>query len=145
MLAPLKDRSILQLDSSGGELGETELLAEIAALRKSLRQSRQMQKRTATISTCQIVELTNKNHRLTELNRHLQARIIELESGQAIVALGQQLMALRQENDELADAAQCVWFLDRTLCAAHHECERLARERDSALNCLQRRADRLID
>lgn len=145
MLAPLKDRSILQRDCAGDDHGETGLLAENAALRKSLRQSRQMQKRSATISTRQIVELTNNNHRLTELNRHLQARIIELESGQAIIALGQQLMALRQENDELADAAQRVWFLDRTLCAAHHECERLARERDSALNCLQKRADRLID
>jgi len=138
MLAPLKDRNLIERDS--GRPTETELDADNAALKLRLRQARQMQKRTATLSTRKIVELTNENHRLAELNRHLHKRLAELESGAAIVALGQQLMAIRQENDELQDAAKCVWFLDRTLCAARRECERLAGERDKALDCLQSRS-----
>lgn len=137
MLAPLKDRNLIERDS--GRRTEAELDADNAALKLRLRQARQMQKRTATLSTRKIVELTNENHRLAELNRLLQKRLAELESGEAIVALGQQLMAIRQENDELLDAAKCVWFLDRTLGAARRECERLARERDEALDCLQSR------
>ena len=143
MLAPLKDRNLIERDS--GRQTEAELDADNAALKLRLRQARQMQKRTATLSTRKIVELTNENQRLAELNRHLHKRLAELESGVAIVALGQQLMALRQENDELLDAAKGIWFLDRTLCAARRECERLARERDDALDCLQSRGRPRLD
>lgn len=144
MLAPLKDRSILERDDAAEQPAESDLQAENFALKQRLREVRQFQKRTATASTCRIVALTNENFRLAELNRNLQQRIDELESGQAIIGLGQQLMALQQENDELCDAAQRVWFLDRTLCATHHECERLARERDAALARLQSRTDSLM-
>lgn len=58
-------------------------------------------------------------------------RIAELESGQAIVELGRQLMELKDANEHLIAAAQRVWHLDKTICAAHRECERLARERDN--------------
>ena len=143
MLAPLKDRSILERDSAD-QPSESELLAENAALTLRLRQVRQFQKRTATANTCRIVALTNENFRLTELNRQRQQRIDELESGQVIIGLGQQLMALQQKNDELIEAVQRIWFLDRTLDAAHQECERLARERDNALACLQSRVDSLV-
>lgn len=143
MLAPLKDRNLIERDAGGRT--EAELDADNAALRLRLRQARQMQKRTATLSTRKIIELTNENHRLAELNRHLHRRLAEFESGEAIVALGRQLMAIRQENDELLDAAKCVWFLDRTLCAARRECERLASERDDALDCLQSRSRQELD
>lgn len=143
MLAPLKDRNLIERDT--GRKTEAELAADNAALKLRLRQARRMQKRTATLSTRKIVELTNENQRLAELNCHLNKRLAELESGEAIVALGQQLMALCQENDDLLDAAKCVWFLDRTLCAARRECERLARERDHALNCLQSRSSPRLD
>lgn len=145
MLAPLKDRNIIERASPAGNQSAHELRVDNAALKQSLRQARQTQKRTATVSAGKIVALTNENQRLSELNRHLQQRLDELESGQTMVALGQQLMALRQENEELAEAAQRIWFLDRTLCAAHRECERLARERDRALDCLQTRSARQLD
>lgn len=139
MLAPLKDRSLIERDSD--DRSEAELRADNAALKVRLRQARQMQKRTATLSTRKIIELTNENLRLSELNRYQQKRLEELESGAAIVALGQQLMATRLHNEELLDAAKCVWFLDRTLCAARSECERLARERDNALDTLHLRSE----
>jgi len=143
MLAPLKDRNLIEREA--GAKTEAELHADNAALKLRLRQARQMQKRTATLSTRKIIELTNENHRLAELNGHLQKRLAELESGEAIVALGQQLMSIRQENEDLLEAAKGVWFLDRTLCAARRECERLARERDHALDCLQSRSGQRLD
>ncbi len=54
-----------------------------------------------------------------------------MESGQSIIELGQKLMQLSELNEQLSDAAQRVWYLDKTLCAAHAECERLSRERDA--------------
>lgn len=132
MLAPLKDRSILEREAD-----DAPDAAETQALRLALRQSRQAQKRAATLSTRQIVELTNAANRLSEHNRQLQQRLDELENGQTLLALGQQLMALREENDALIAAAHRVWQLDRTLSAAHRECERLARQRDNAVDRLQ--------
>lgn len=132
MLAPLKDRSILEREAD-----DAPDAAETLALRLALRQSRQAQKRAATLSTRQIVELTNAANRLSEHNRQLQQRLDELENGQTLLALGQQLMALREENDALIAAAHRVWQLDRTLSAAHRECERLARQRDNAVDRLQ--------
>ena len=58
-------------------------------------------------------------------------RIAELESGQAIIELGRQLMELKDANEHLIVAAQRVWHLDKTICAAHRECERLSHERDN--------------
>ena len=129
MLAPLKDRGILI--RAEDDAGDTE-----TALRLALRQARQSQRRAATQGARQIVALTNEINRLTEVNRQLRSRLDELENGQTMTALGQQLMALRAENDALIAAAQRVWYLDRTLRAAHHECERLASERDTALKRL---------
>lgn len=143
MLAPLKDRNLIERDADCRSAAA--LHADNAALKLRLRQARQMQKRTATLSTRKIIELTNEKQRLAELNHHLQKRLAELESGEAIVALGQQSMSIRRENDELLEAAKYVWFLDRTLCAARRECERLARERDSALDSLQSRSGQRLD
>ncbi len=133
MLAPLKDRSVLEREPAANIDARD---AETLALRLALRDARSAQRRSATMSARKIVELTNETNRLAEFNARLQARIDELENGQAMVALGQQLMALRHENEQMAAAAHRVWFLDRTLCAAHRECERLARERDAALDSL---------
>lgn len=133
MLAPLKDRSVLEREPAPG-ISKQE--AETLALRLALRDARSAQRRSATLSARKIIELTNEVNRLAEFNARLQSRVDELENGQAVVALGQQLVALRHENEEMATAAHRLWFLDRTLCAAHRECERLARERDAALDSL---------
>ncbi|MCG2579107.1 hypothetical protein LZ012_19125 [Dechloromonas sp. XY25] len=131
MLAPLKDRSLLEREPA---IAENE--AEILALRLALRDARSAQRRSATLSARKVVGLTNEVNRQSELNARLQLQVDELENGQAIVALGQQLMALRDHNEQMAAAAHRLWFLDRTLGAAHRECERLARERDAALDSL---------
>ena len=129
MLAPLKDRGILA--RAADDTGDSE-----TALRQALRHARQAQRQAATHGARQIVALTNEINRLTELNRQLRSRLDELENGQTLVTLGQQLMALRTENDALNDAAQRLWHLDRSLGAAHRECERLARVRDAAIDHL---------
>ena len=108
MLAPLKDRGILVRAAEDADDDET-------ALRQALRHARQAQRRAAIQGARQIVALTNEIHRLTELNRQLRSRLDELESGQTLVSLGQQLMALRAENDALIDSARF-----RPCAAARH-------------------------
>ena len=140
MLAPLKNRSVIERESSPGNgdaSAPADLIAENAALRLALRQARRSQRRSATLSTRQVVALNNEVSRLQQLNLSLQQRCEEYASGQAIVSLGQRLMALEESNAQLLAAAQQVWYLDKSLCAAHHECERLARERDAAISCLR--------
>lgn len=129
MLAPLKDRGILL--RAADDTGDSE-----TALRQALRHARQDQRRAAAHGARQIVALTNEVNRLTELNRQLLSRLDELENGQTLVTLGQQLMALRAENDALIAAAQRLCHLDRRLGEAHRECERLARVRDAAVGQL---------
>lgn len=133
MLAPLKDRSVLEREPNPG-IGRRD--EEILALRQALRDARRAQRRSATLSARKIIELTNEANRLAERNVRLQSRVSELENGQVVIALGQQIMALRHDNEQMAAAGHRLWFLDRTLCAAHRECERLARERDAALDSL---------
>lgn len=134
MLAPLKDRSLIERESPLSlEERIAQLESENLALRSALRQARQVQKRSATISARKIVTLTNEVSRLENLHSAACQRVEILESGQAIVELGQRLMALSETNTQLTDTAQRVWLLDKTLCAAHEECARLARERDHAI------------
>ena len=130
MLAPLKDRSLIEQERVASLVDENTLQ------RQRLRKSRQMQKRAASLAARKIVALTNEMLRLDEHNRLLRARLQELESGVAMTAMAQRLLALQDENDRLRDASQRLWFLDRTLCAAHRECERLTQERDVALRHL---------
>lgn len=128
MLAPLKDRSILsRTDGDEGPAGETE-----KALRLALQQARQTQRRAALEGARRSVALSNEVACLTERNRQLQRRLDELESGQTITALGQQLMALRAENDALLAAAHRLCHLSQALNAVRRECEHLARARDRA-------------
>jgi len=134
MLAPLKNRSLIEREPS---LSAEERMAQLEsanlALHNALRQSRQTQKRSATLAARKIVAQDNEISRLETLHRAARERVEALESGQAIVELGQRLMALSEANAQLTDAAQRVWVLDKTLCAAHEECARLARERDHAI------------
>ncbi len=131
MLAPLKDRSILARSGEGGER-DTETM-----LRQALREARQTLRLAAAKGARQTVALTNDIHRLNEENRQLRQRLDELENGQSIIALGQQLMALRAENDALIAAARRVSHLNRRLRAAHGECKRLIAAREHALDRLE--------
>ena len=134
MLAPLKNRSLIEREPSlSAEERVAQLESANLALRNALRQSRQAQKRSATLAARKIVAQDNEITRLETLHRAARERVEALESGQAIVELGQRLMALSEANAQLTDAAQRVWVLDKTLCAAHEECARLARERDHAI------------
>lgn len=140
MLAPLKDRSVIERETSleaSDAHALADLQAENMALRLALRQARPSQRRTATLTTRQLIALNNEVSRLQQLNLSLQQQSEEYASGQAIVSLGQRLMALEESNAQLRAAAQQLWYLDKSLCAAHHECERLARERDAAISCLR--------
>ena len=140
MLAPLKDRSVIEREDIQGNLDTpplSDLQAENMALRMALRQARRTQRRSATLTTRQIISLNNEVSRLQALNLSLQQQCEEYASGQAIVSLGQRLMVLEESNQQLLAAAQQVWYLDKSLCAAHQECERLARERDTAISCLR--------
>lgn len=147
MLAPLKNRALLERDDGDPQQDlppldghhaapreNARLASDNVALRQALRHARQAQKRSATLAARKIIELSNEINRLSEQNAQLRNRLTEHESGLAIVSLGQRLMVLQQANDELAAAAQRVWFLDKTLRAAHQECARLAAERDSAIS-----------
>lgn len=143
MLAPLKDRSVLARASETTALAE--MKAENAMLRQLLKQARKTQKRAATLAATRVAGLDREKRELADANRQLQQRLAELESGQATIALGQQLMQLRSRNQELSACLRQMWALDRNLCAAHRECERLARERDTALDCLAAGCCRISD
>ena len=133
MLAPLKDRSLIERETPS----DTNLLARLESdnqnLKSALRQARQAQKRQATLHARQSVAQANEIARLQTLLNAAQERVAHYESGQAIIELGARLVALSEANARMVEAAQRVWTLDRSLCAAHRECQRLACERDAAL------------
>lgn len=139
MLAPLKDRSLIErepLTTADERIAHLE--AANAALTSAFRQSRQAQKRSATLAARKIVAQANEISRLEALYQMARHRIDALESGQAIVELGRRLMALNEANEQLIDAAHRVWTLDKTLCAARDECARMAQERDLAIRRLNK-------
>ncbi|WP_028994743.1 hypothetical protein [Azonexus hydrophilus] len=127
MLAPLENRAILEKEPAEPQ---SALERENAALRRALQKARSSQKRMITLNAARSIEQANRIAVLETQSSNLRARIAQLESGQAIIELGRQLMELREANEQLIVAAQRVWHLDKTICAAHRECERLARERD---------------
>ncbi|WP_306606676.1 hypothetical protein [Azonexus sp.] len=133
MLAPLENRALLEREPEENSPQEriSELEGENIALRQALRQARASQKRMATLNSNRSIEQTNRISTLETCCENYRARIAELESGQPIIELGRQLMEARDANERLIAAAQRVWHLDKTICAAHRECERLARERDN--------------
>lgn len=134
MLAPLTDRSLIEQESPGNQPATTdpvaELRAENAALRVALQLARRDQRLGATRAARKIVAQENELLRLQTLLDASRQRVAALESGQAIVDLGRRLMQLSAINEDLVSAARRVWILDKTLCAAHAECERIATERD---------------
>lgn len=132
MLAPLENRALLERepdDTSGERIAELE--SENAALRQALRQERSARKRMATRNSRLAMEQTRQISALETRCASYRARIAEFESGQVIIELGCRLMELKDANEQLILASQRVWHLDKTLCAAHRECERLACERDT--------------
>ena len=135
MLAPLKDRSLIEREPPAEILIER-LAADNRNLRSALRQSRREQKRQAAEFARSNVAQSNEISRLQTLLAAAQERIVQLEAGPAIIELGARLMELSEANTQLVEAARRAWTLDRTLCAARHECQRLACERDAALQRL---------
>lgn len=141
MLAPLKDRSILECDPGDPQTDLSDLTpddrqyllrleADNEALRSALRHARQSQRRSAQLAARRIIAQVNEINRLGEINTGQRQRLAEFESGQAIIELGCKLVQLSENNHHLCTAAQRVWFLEKTLGAAHAECARLAGERD---------------
>lgn len=141
MLAPLENRGLLERDDGDpqADLGPppgdcrriAELEADIAALRSALRQSRQAQRRSATVSTKKIVAQLNEIAGLKEIIAVQRRRLADFESGQVMIELGRQIQQLSASNSDLSSAAQRVWQLEKSIRAAHAECERLAGERDA--------------
>lgn len=126
MLAPLEDRSTLEREPPA----EAGLARANAHLRMALNLARREHKRAAAAAAKAIERRDGEIDRLRQLLDETGRRLEALESGRAIVALGQRLMQLSERNDALMSAAQRLWTLDRTLGAARAECQRLARERD---------------
>lgn len=143
MLAPLKNRHLLERDSADPQADlslpaseETDsrvarLESEVTALRAALRQSRRAQRRSATESASKTIAQLNEITRLNTLLTAQRQRLADFESGQAVIELGRQLQQLSASNDDLSCAVQRVWLLEKTIRAAHAECERLAGERDA--------------
>ncbi len=129
MLAPLDNRAILEKEPAEGHHLAT-LEKENTALRRALQKARSSQKRMITLNANRNLEQVQRIGELEALVAQLRSRLNQLESGQAMLEMGRRLVALQHANDELQAAAHRVWHLDKTLCAAHRECERLARERD---------------
>lgn len=130
LLAPLENRSLIERE------GEPALTAEQG---NALRQARRELRRSAALAARKIVSQENEILRLRNFLESSQERVAALESGQAIVELGRRLMILSLRNDELQGAAERLWTLDKTLAAAHAECERLGEERDQLAARLARR------
>jgi hypothetical protein len=143
MLAPLENRAILEKEPADARVPLLE--NENAALRLALQKARSSQKRMITLNAAHSVEQANRIAILETQCANQRTRIDQLESGQAIIELGRQLMELREANEQLIVAAQRVWHLDKTICAAHRECERLARERDDLAVRLCRHASHHIE
>lgn len=153
MLAPLKNRDILERDPADPQSDlaapatpenrqVARMAAEIAALREALRQTRRTQRRNATATARQIVGQLNEINRLQTQNAALRQRLADLESGRAIIDLGRRLLQLSESNEQLSTTAQRVWFLEKTIAAAHAEYQRLSDERDALLFRLETPAGR---
>lgn len=130
MLAPLENRAILEREPANEDTGDHPLLAENRALRRALQQARSQRKRLLTLHAARLAGQAEHVDALQSECKTLRERLDRLESGQAIIELGRQLMEAREANQQLMAAAQRVWQLDKTLCAAQRECERIACERD---------------
>lgn len=142
MLAPLKDRSILETAPADALFDEpascydntAELINEIDALKHALRQSRDEQRRSALDSAAKIIAQTNEISLLKETNLRLTNRLNTLESGEAIIQLGQKLVAISARNDMLNLATERLSKMDKALSIACRECEYLVHECEIAFH-----------
>jgi hypothetical protein len=142
MLAPLKDRSILEIAPADTLFDEpasscditAELFAEIDALKLALRQSRDDQRRSALDSTARIIAQANEISHLQDTNISLKKSLHTLESGVAITQLGQKLMDLSARNDMLSLAVARLSIMEKALNIACRECEYLVDECEIAFH-----------
>lgn len=138
MLAPLKDRSILEkLDVEASTVEEGDVFSpeasELADLRRALKESRGRLRRSAWDSTRQICALHGQINHLESLCRSYEARLGRYASGVAMIEIGQELMRLTENNERLKNVAHRVLALEKQLTSAlaakellSHECDRLA-------------------
>lgn len=139
MLAPLKERAVRDNDAGAGvgpaPSGEAPLVralvTEIDDLRRALRESRSRLRRGAWESTRQIAALNAEVSRLQMQSAADRRQLARYESGAAIIELGRKLMQLSDANHQLNGVAHRVWTLEKTVAAAHDECQRLAAARDA--------------
>lgn len=132
MLAPLKDRTILEIEDrlAVEEISAQTAGLEIEDLRRALRESRQRLRRGAWESTRQISQLNAEVSRLQILCNTYQSRLKRYQTGVAMIELGQALMRLAEKNEHLHESAQRACLLEKTLAASQEECRKLAQERD---------------
>lgn len=131
MLAPLKDRSILErvpADEAGHDATDA-LRLENAHLREELHRRTASMRRNAMLTAQKIVDQANEIERLHALCAHYRQCLDSLHGSQPIIDLGRRLMEISAINDRLTEAAQRVWQLDRTLHATHRAYEALLAER----------------
>lgn len=148
MLAPLKDRSVIEgaEEPSTPTMPLCDVQREMEDLRHALRDSRQRLRRGAWQSTRQISLLNAEVIRLQALCTTYEQQLERYSSGVAIIELGQALMRQTNNNERLKSGAHQAWLLEKTLAAAHGECQRLAAERDILAQELhQIKLDRLSD
>ena len=146
MLAPLKDRSVLECDAGGAPVDQPAesgaqfrpSLEEARDLRRLLKESRTRLVRGARESTQRIASLNNEVNSLSALCASYRQQLADYESGAAIIEMGRKLMQLSEKNDALNSGMHRMWTLERTIEAAHAEFEalhveyaRLAQERDA--------------
>ena len=133
MLAPLKDRSIIEgpAEPTSSTTPQCGTKSEIEDLRRALRESRDRLRRGAWESTKQISHLNAEVTRLQAICSNYEVQLECYASGVAIVELGQALMRLTDNNERLLNSAHRVWLLEKNIDAAHSECQKLATERDT--------------
>lgn len=133
MLAPLKDRSILEVDEGvrTTDSSPCTLKRENQDLRQALRNSRQRLRQGAWESTRQISRLSAEVSRLQTLCARYESQMDRYASSVALIELGQALMRISEENERLREGAHRAWLLEKTLVTAHREYQTLAAERDA--------------
>lgn len=146
MLAPLKDRSILEAEGcvSATDVSPHALKRENEDLRRALRDSRQRLRQGAWESTRQISRLSAEVSQLQTLCTRYESRMDRYASSVAVIELGQALMRISEENERLRESAHRAWLLEKTLVTAHGEYQTLAAERDAlAVQLHQSKLDQL--
>ncbi|MFV0372010.1 MAG: hypothetical protein ACK5JI_10300 [Azonexus sp.] len=111
MLAPLENRAILERAPAGetddaAENDAIHLQAENHALRAALERVRRRQKRLVFLGGRRSLQQAQRITLLEQRCAHYQNRLSELESGQAIIELAQQVIALKEFIRTLGQSCQ---------------------------------------